>query len=40
MEPFKRQLRRYIAAHPDHGYGITDWCEAEIVISAFPPLEQ
>jgi hypothetical protein len=40
MDTFKRQLRRYIVAHPNHGYGITDRNDAEIVISAFRPMEQ
>ena len=34
----KRELRRYIAQHPGHGFAITEEGECQIVVSVFTPL--
>ena len=37
-EQFRRQLRRYIAEHPGHGFAITEEGEFQVYVSAFRPV--
>ncbi|NQU24007.1 MAG: hypothetical protein HQ567_22215 [Candidatus Nealsonbacteria bacterium] len=38
-EQFKRELRRYVAKNPSHGFGIVEEGEFQAVVSAFIPTD-
>jgi len=38
IDQFKRELRKYVARHPGHGFGIVEEGEFQVYVASFKPV--